>query len=362
VQDSEQRSVATGFEARVSEIARAVAEPVDGASQDAVAERLYETLGVTRRADARRQQLAVDSERESRAIKEAELAAEAARNVLEGLVRQAGCESADQLPDIEEKAARKQSLQARLREIDDQLVQQNARPADALLLEAGELTQDEVTRKIADTESEIEDLERLVEEAQGAVFGAKQRLDAIDGGTAAAEAQQASRSVAARVAKESRAYARIRLASAVLNRVVQLYREQHQGPLLSRAADVFARITLGSFSGLTVDYENDRQVLLGVRPDGARVPVTGMSQGTRDQLFLSLRLAAIEQHIDGRGPFPVIVDDLLVQFDDDRAVATLEVLSELSAKTQVLFFTHHRHLAELAGQSRLATAMVIQSL
>jgi uncharacterized protein YhaN len=87
-----------------------------------------------------------------------------------------------------------------------------------------------------------------------------------------------------------------------------------------------------------------------------------MSQGTRDQLFLSLRLAAIEQHIEGRGPFPVIVDDLLVQFDDARAVATLEVLSELSAKTQVLFFTHHQHLVELAGQSHLGASFAVQCL
>jgi uncharacterized protein YhaN len=87
-----------------------------------------------------------------------------------------------------------------------------------------------------------------------------------------------------------------------------------------------------------------------------------MSQGTRDQLFLSLRLAAIEQHIEARGPFPVIADDLLVQFDDDRAVATLEVLSELSARTQVLFFTHHKHLVDLAEASKLAAAISTGSL
>ena len=98
-----------------------------------------------------------------------------------------------------------------------------------------------------------------------------------------------------------------------------------------------------------------RSVLLGVRADGDRVPVAGMSQGTRDQLFLSLRLAAIEQHIASRGPFPVIVDDLLVQFDDARALATLEVLAELGTKTQVLFFTHHQHLVELAA-AQLSTA------
>jgi uncharacterized protein YhaN len=205
-------------------------------------------------------------------------------------------------------------------------------------------------------------LEGKLETAQGAVFNAKQHLDTINGGAAAAEAQQALSSLAARIAKEARSYARVRLASGVLNRVVQLYRDQHQGPLLKRAAEVFARITLGSFSGLTVDYEDDRQVLLGVRPSGMHISVAGMSQGTRDQLFLSLRIAAIDQHIDGRGPFPVIVDDLLVQFDDDRALATLDVLSELSRKTQVLFFTHHKHLLGLAGKSQLATAIAVQSL
>jgi uncharacterized protein YhaN len=359
---SEQESIVTGFEAKVSDIVRAVAEAAEGRSPDNVAERLYEALADTRGVETQRQQIANDIERETRTTSGANVAAAQARNTLNELVRQAGCQTTEQLPEIEAKAARKQSLQQRLHEIDEQLVQQNARPVDDVLQEAGNLTLDSVARQIADAGTEIEDLEHQVEAAQEALFNAKQCLDAIDGGTAAAEAQQATQSIAARIAKETRAYARVRLASAMLNRVVQLYREQHQGPLLQRAAEVFARITLGSFSGLTVDYEDDHQVLLGVRPDAARVPVTGMSQGTRDQLFLSLRLAAIEQHIEGRGPFPVIVDDLLVQFDDDRAVATLEVLSELSAKTQVLFFTHHKHLVELAEASKLAAAISVQRL
>jgi len=88
-----------------------------------------------------------------------------------------------------------------------------------------------------------------VEASQSALFGAKQQLDAIDGGAAAAEAQQALSGLSARIAKEARSYARVRLAGAVLSRVVQVYREQHQGPLLRRAGEIFARITLGSFQG-----------------------------------------------------------------------------------------------------------------
>ncbi|MDE1980743.1 MAG: AAA family ATPase [Betaproteobacteria bacterium] len=359
---SEHRAAVTEFDAKVSDIARVVTEPLEVAGSDAVAERFYAALADTRRTDAKRQQMANDIARETRVISEADVAAEQARNALDALIRRAGSKTAEELPEVEGKAARKQSLQQRLHEIDEQLVQQNAQAVGEVLQEAGALTLENVIGQIADGETEIEDLEGQVEAAQGNLFSAKQRLGAIDGGMAAADAQQIARSLAARIAKEAHAYARTRLASAILNRTVQLYREQHQGPLLHRAAEVFARITLGSFSGLTVDYEDDRQVLLGVRPDTKRVPVAGMSQGTRDQLFLSLRLAAIEQHIHVRGPFPVIVDDLLVQFDDDRAVATLDVLSELSAKTQVLFFTHHRHLVDLAEVSRLGIAISVQNL
>jgi uncharacterized protein YhaN len=45
---------------------------------------------------------------------------------------------------------------------------------------------------------------------------------------------------------------------------------------------------------------------------------------------------------------PFIVDDILIKFDNERATATLQVLADLSKKTQVIFFTHHRHLVELA--------------
>ena len=44
----------------------------------------------------------------------------------------------------------------------------------------------------------------------------------------------------------------------------------------------------------------------------------------------------------------MILDDILIKFDDPRALATLEVLSELGKQTQVILFTHHAHLLDLA--------------
>lgn len=73
-----------------------------------------------------------------------------------------------------------------------------------------------------------------------------------------------------------------------------------------------------------------------------------MSDGTADQLYLALRLAAIYEYIEHSPPMPMIADDLLVNFDNERATAGLKVLAELARHTQVVFFTHHRHLLEIA--------------
>jgi uncharacterized protein YhaN len=64
-----------------------------------------------------------------------------------------------------------------------------------------------------------------------------------------------------------------------------------------------------------------------------------------------LRLAAIEHHVETVSPCPVILDDILINSDDARASAALQVIADLAKRTQVLFFTHHRRLAELGANA-----------
>lgn len=76
-----------------------------------------------------------------------------------------------------------------------------------------------------------------------------------------------------------------------------------------------------------------------------------MSSGTVDQLYLSLRVAALEEYLERAAALPFVADDLFINFDDGRAAAGLEALVGLAGKTQVLFFTHHRHLVDLARET-----------
>jgi uncharacterized protein YhaN len=161
----------------------------------------------------------------------------------------------------------------------------------------------------------------------------------------------------------SRRYLELRLSQTLLKREVDLYRTRHQGPVLSRANELFPRLTLSRYRGLDVEYdERDEAVLCAVRKDGKTVRVSGMSDGTRDQLYLALRVASIERFLANNPPLPLILDDAFVHFDDQRAEAALRVLAELCDQTQVLFFTHHRRMVDLARDALGRDRMVLHEL
>ena len=156
-------------------------------------------------------------------------------------------------------------------------------------------------------------------------------------------------SAAARIDALASEYLERQLGATLLNKAMELYRAKHQDPLLKRAGEYFSALTCGAFDGLAIDYEDKQRVLKGVRSSNReRLDVTAMSDGTRDQLFFALRLAYIENHSGNEAPCPVILDDVLMAFDDARASAALRVLQQLSRKTQVLVFTHHTHHVQLA--------------
>ena len=171
----------------------------------------------------------------------------------------------------------------------------------------------------------------------------------MDGSDRAAETAEEAQTLLARLQGDVARYATLKLAAAVMHRGIERYREKNQGPILARAGVLFAGLTGGSFARLQIDDDGDgRSVLKGVRPDGRLVGVEGMSDGSHDQLYLALRLASLESWLQSHEPIPFVVDDILLNFDDLRATAALGALAELSRRTQVLFFTHHRHIIDLA--------------
>lgn len=179
---------------------------------------------------------------------------------------------------------------------------------------------------------------------------ARAALDVFTGREGAADAAQEEQNALADLAVAVESFSRNHVAARLLARAIERYREAHQSPIVSRASGAFAGLTLGRWSGIAVDYETPAPRLAALR-DGRLHAVDGLSEGTADQLFLALRVAAIEEHARRATPLPFIADDLFVTFDEARTEAGLRLLAELGALTQVIVFTHHAHVAEAARRA-----------
>ena len=220
---------------------------------------------------------------------------------------------------------------------------------DAFIAEASSVEADRIGPELEELEKEIKRLEQERSDLDQAIGTEKAELKRMDGSAEAAGCAEEAERLLGCLESDVEKYARLKIAELILSRTVEQYREKHQGPLISRASELFSQMTLGAFSRLRAEYdERGNPVLVGLREQsGIPVTIDGMSDGTADQLFLALRLASLEQYLEHNEPLPFIVDDILLRFDDERSLATLKVLGELSQRTQVIFFTHHRHLVDL---------------
>ena len=104
--------------------------------------------------------------------------------------------------------------------------------------------------------------------------------------------------------------------------------------------------------GLGQDFDNDDVPhLVGQPASGELVSVEGLSEGTRDQLYLALRLACLEDYATRTEAVPFIGDDLFTSFDEDRTAKGLAALAAIDNQVQPILFTHHWHVVDIAQKA-----------
>jgi len=276
---------------------------------------------------------------------------EEATAVMTSLCRTARCTDPGALPEIENRARRRKILAQAREEIENRLRQLSAgATVDAFVAEACAVDPDTLMPEMGRREEALAALEEERSALDQTIGTARAELQRMDGRAEAAGYAEEAEHLLASLESQVERYARTKMAALLLARTIEQYREKHQGPLIERASALFSRMTREAFKGIRAEYDEKGQpVLVGIRSSREEaVGVDGMSDGTADQLYLALRLASLERYLESGEPLPFVVDDILLRFDDDRALATLEVLMALAAKTQVIFFTHHQHLAGLA--------------
>jgi hypothetical protein len=189
----------------------------------------------------------------------------------------------------------------------------------ALRAEAIGIDPDQLAARLQILGEEAADLGTKRELLSATLARAEASLETLRKGQDAAGAAQAAGQALAEAGTAAESYARLHVARVLLRAGIDRFRRSQQGPLLQAASRNFAALTLGRYARLGVDEDAGGKLLLvAAQADGAECPVNALSEGTRDQLFLALRVAAVEQHALAVEPLPFVADDLLVHFDDER--------------------------------------------
>lgn len=130
---------------------------------------------------------------------------------------------------------------------------------------------------------------------------------------------------------------------------------------MKRAGELFSLLTGGAYVGLGQSYdEDDVPHLVGRRAEGVGVAVVDLSEGTRDQLYLALRLAYVEDYATRAEPPPFLGDDIFASSDDERTLFGLKALAAISGTVQPILFTHHAAVVETARREFGAAADIIE--
>jgi uncharacterized protein YhaN len=352
-----------GFAASVTELVNAAALDLAKQEPENAVLQLEKRLEDTRRI--RDQQTERDKAIASldKRIEECKRARTSAQGAIEKLQELAGVEGPDQLRETIRVSRHRRELDAEKAALEETLnAEGDGLPLTELSAECGEVDLDQIAAREESLQNELKDLRNRLTPATEQRAQARQAFEAIGGDGRAAQAAAARQEALASMRDAAEQYVRVRTAATLLQWAIDRYRREKQAPLLKRAGEMFGTLTLGSFTDLRVEYDDqDNARLAGVRPNQSSVSVSGMSDGTADQLYLALRLASVDEYLGRAHALPFVADDLLINFDDARAAAGFKVLAELGQKTQILFFTHHRHLVDIA-QATLGTGINVISL
>lgn len=337
------------FDASVSSLVQSIAPELGDIPADQAVVKLQSMVKEAEKTKSVLEKIDEDLAQTIESIRQANVDLQAVRNELAALREQARCRTDEELLQVDARFREYQTTGRELANLEETLIGiAEGIDLDGLEEQRQAVDPNELPGRIADLSRQVqEELEpqiKLLSEKKGVAYSELQKMD---GSGEAAAMEDAAQAALAKVRRLADRYIRVRLGNQLLKREIERYRKENQDPILKMASRYFSELTLGSFPALRSDLDdNGHPILVGVCPDGSTRRVEGMSSGTRDQLYLALRLATLEWRLEKHEPMPFIADDILVNFDDVRSEATLKALAELAKKNQVILFTHHRQIVQ----------------
>ncbi len=210
-----------------------------------------------------------------------------------------------------------------------------------------ELSQTNIETLESNVRTDSDELEEVrkklghLKEELGRLSGSIERLETSD---RLSQTLVRRSSVQAKLHGSAREWAVLALCRAALEEAVARYERERQPGVIREASKFFSAITGDHYKSIVTTL--DGKDLHVIREDETRLSPMQLSQGTQEQLYLSMRFGLIREYTSHQEPLPVIMDDILINFDPSRASAAAKAIARLSENHQVLFFTCHPETAD----------------
>lgn len=177
------------------------------------------------------------------------------------------------------------------------------------------------------------------------------RLQGYGGDSMAARDDQQRQSKLSHLESLMNEYAPLVIATQLIHSSKERFESENQPALLQQITDILQRMTGGRYVEIRRRLDENQTFVL-VTKDGTERDPSQLSTGTREQLYLAIRLAYLMQYCEQNEPLPVVMDDVLVNFDEQRARQTLDVMLDLDDSLQILFLTCHPHMLRIISESQ----------
>ena len=142
---------------------------------------------------------------------------------------------------------------------------------------------------------------------------------------------------------------RAAMVAMVLDKVKQTYETKRQPVALAEASTHLQRLTEDRYVRIWTPMGRDE--LCVDDHHGSVLSVEKLSRGTRELVFLALRLALVSSYQRRGASMPIVLDDVFVNFDDRRAQAVARVLADVANNgQQMLIFTCHDRIRSIFHQ------------
>lgn len=211
-----------------------------------------------------------------------------------------------------------------------------------------ELDADVLAARADSLRTDLKTLRTAQEEAQDAFRNAEDAVEAVGGDGAVARLEEQRQTLLLEIEDGARRHLRQRLGLLAVDAALRSYRDTHRSGMLERASEAFCIMSRDRYSGLAAQPDGTREVLVALAAGGGSKQADQLSDGTRAQLYLALRVAGYHEFARNNGPVPFIADDIMESFDDDRTAEAFSLLAEMSKTGQVIYLTHHAHLCDIA--------------